>query len=121
MGPDELPVELLKVELSYSSRKILPAFHGIIAVAVWMAEEVLQEFYTRVRIVPSVATTGASLWWCILARFYSKPWAIDLATSVRKLGFFLRNSAASRPNARQPICCLSYTDCRNGDGSEVLH
>ena len=42
MGLDELPAELLKLELPDSSHKILLAFHGPI-VAVWMTEEVPQE------------------------------------------------------------------------------
>ena len=47
-----------------------------------------------------MATTGASLWWRILARFSSKPWPIDLTTSAKKLRFFPKNSAASGLNAR---------------------
>ena len=44
MGPDELPTELLKLELSDScSHEILLAFHDII-VAVWITEEVPQEW-----------------------------------------------------------------------------
>ena len=43
MGPDELPVELLKLGLSDSSHEILLAFHGLI-VAVWMTGEVPQEW-----------------------------------------------------------------------------
>ena len=43
MGPDELPAELLKLGLSDSSYEILLAFHDII-VAVWMTEEVPQEW-----------------------------------------------------------------------------
>ena len=42
MGLDELPAELLKLELPDSSHKILLVFHGPI-VAVWMTEEVPQE------------------------------------------------------------------------------
>ena len=42
-GPNELPAELLKLELSDSSHKIFLAFHGII-VAVWMTGEVPQEW-----------------------------------------------------------------------------
>ena len=40
MGPDELPVGLLKLGLSDSSNETVLAFHRII-VAVWMAGEVL--------------------------------------------------------------------------------
>ena len=43
MGPDELPAELLKLGLFDSSHEIVLAFHGII-VAVWMTEEVPQEW-----------------------------------------------------------------------------
>ena len=43
IGPDELPAELLKPELSDSSHEILLAFLGIV-VAVWMTEEVQQEW-----------------------------------------------------------------------------
>ena len=43
MGPDELPVELLKLGLSDSSHEILLPFHEII-VAVWMTGEVPQEW-----------------------------------------------------------------------------
>ena len=43
MGPDELPVELLKLGLSDSSHEILLAFHDII-VAVWVTGEVPQEW-----------------------------------------------------------------------------
>ena len=43
MGPDELPAKLLKLGLSDSSHEILLAFHDII-VAVWMTEEVPQEW-----------------------------------------------------------------------------
>ena len=105
MEPNELPAELLKLGLSDSSHEILLAFHGII-VAVWMTREVPQEWkYATVkvphksRIRPSVAITGASLWWRMRARFSLKSWPTDLATSARKLGFSPRNSAASGPNA----------------------
>ena len=43
MGPDELPVELLKLGLSDSSHEILLPFHDIIVV-VWMTGEVPQEW-----------------------------------------------------------------------------
>ena len=43
MGPDELLVEVLELELSDSSHEILLPLHGII-VAVWMAGEVPQEW-----------------------------------------------------------------------------
>ena len=43
MRPDELPAKLLKLGLSDSSHEILLAFHDII-VAVWMTEEVPQEW-----------------------------------------------------------------------------
>ena len=43
MGPDELPVELLKLGLSDSSHEILLPFHDII-VAVWTTGEVPQEW-----------------------------------------------------------------------------
>ena len=43
MGPDELPVELLKLGLSDSSHEILLTFHGII-LAIWMTGEVPQEW-----------------------------------------------------------------------------
>ena len=43
MGPDELPVELLKLVLSDSSHETLLAFHDII-VDVWMTGEVPQEW-----------------------------------------------------------------------------
>ena len=43
MGPDELPAELLKLGLSYSSHEVLLAFYDII-VAVWMTGEVPQEW-----------------------------------------------------------------------------
>ena len=43
MIPNELPAELLKLGLSDRSREIFVAFHGII-VAVWMMEEVPQEW-----------------------------------------------------------------------------
>ena len=109
VGPDELPAELLNLGLSDSSQEVLLAFHGII-VAVWMTGEVPQEckdatikVLHKKRIGPSVATSGASRWWRILARFFSKPWPTDLATSVRNLKFSPRNSATSGPNARQPI------------------
>ena len=46
MGPDELPVELLKLGLSDSSHEILLPFHEII-VAVWMTGEVPQEWKER--------------------------------------------------------------------------
>ena len=52
---------------------------------------------------PNVATTGASLWWRMLARFSSKSWPTDLATSAKKLESSPQNSAVSDPNARQPI------------------
>ena len=109
MGPDELPAELPNLGLSDSSHEILLAFHDII-VAAWITGEVPQEWkdttsksYTKRRIGPSVATTGASLWWRMLARFSSKSWPTDLATSAKKLGSSPTNSAASDPNARQPI------------------
>ena len=43
MGPDELSAELLKLGLSNSSHETLLAFHGI-TVAVWMTEDVSQEW-----------------------------------------------------------------------------
>ena len=43
MGSDELPAELPKFGLSDSSHEILLTFHGIM-VAVWMTEEVPQEW-----------------------------------------------------------------------------
>ena len=126
MGPDELPAELLKLGLSDSSHEILLAFHDII-VAVWMTGEVPQEWkdatitsYTKRRIGPSVATTGASLWWRMLARFSSKSWPTDLATSAKKLGSSPKNSAASDPNVRQPILCSSCADFRNWDGQAIF-
>ena len=42
MGPDELPAELLNLELSDSFHEIFLAFHSII-VAVWMTGEVPRE------------------------------------------------------------------------------
>ena len=91
MGLDELPAELLKIGLSKSSHKILLAFHGIIVV-VCITGEIPQEWKYATIIVlhekkgqPSVATRGASLWWCMLARFSSKSWQTDLATSVQRL------------------------------------
>ena len=111
MGPDELPAELLKLEFSDSSHKILFAFHGII-VAVWMTGELPQEWTdTTIKVLHKkkdrtecsnyrdlslVAHAGK-------VRFFSKSWPTDLATSARKLGFSTGNSAASGPNARQPI------------------
>ena len=46
MGPDELPAELLKLGLSDSSLEVFLAFHDII-VAVWMTEEIPQEWKER--------------------------------------------------------------------------
>ena len=51
MGPDELPVELLKLGLSDSSHEILLAFHDVI-VAVWMTGEVPQEWKNATIKVP---------------------------------------------------------------------
>ena len=61
------------------------------------------KIYIKRRIGPSVATTGASLWWRMLARFSSKSLPTDLATSAKKLGSSPKNSAASDPKVRQPI------------------
>ena len=109
MGPDELPAELLKLGLSDSSHEILLAFHDII-VAVWMTREVPQEWKDAAKKVlhkkkdrTECSTTGASLWWRMLARFSLKSWPTDLATSAKKPGSSPKNSAASDPNARQPI------------------
>ena len=112
MGPDELPAELLKLGFSDSPHEILLAFHGII-MAVWMTGEVPQEEWKdatikvlhekKYRTKCGNYKARASLWWRMLARFSSKSWPIDLATSARKPGFFPRNSAASGPNARQSI------------------
>ena len=109
MGPDELPAELLKLGLSDSSHKILLAFHDII-VAVWMTGEVPLEWKdatinvlhkkkdrtecSNYRGLSLVAHAG---------KFSSKSWPTDLATSAKKLGPSPKNSAASDPNARQPI------------------
>ena len=107
MGPDELPVELLKLGLSDSSHEILLPFHDII-VAVWMTGEVPQEWKdATIKVLHKkkdrTETTGAYLWWRMLARFSSKSWPTDLATSAKKLGSSPKNSAVSDPNARQPI------------------
>ena len=69
MGPDELPAELLKLELSDSSHEILLAFYDII-VAIWMTGEVPQDWkYANIKVLhkkknrtANVATTGAFLW-----------------------------------------------------------
>ena len=51
MGPDELLVEVPKLELSGSSHEILLALHGII-VAVWMTGEVPQEWkYATIKVL----------------------------------------------------------------------
>ena len=111
MGPDELPAELLKLGLSDNFHEILLAFHGII-MAVWMTGEVPQEWEDATmkflhekkdRTKCGNYKARASLWWRMLARFSSKSWPIDLATSARKPAFFPRNSAVSGPNARQSI------------------
>ena len=110
MGPDELPAELLKLGLSDSSHEILLAFHDII-VTVWMTGEVPQEWKdATIKVLHKKKDRtecsnyrGLSLWWRMLARFSSKSWPIDLATSAKKLGSSPKNSAASGPNARQPI------------------
>ena len=76
MGLDELPAELLR--LSDSSHEIFLAYHGVI-VAVWMTGEMPQEWKdATIKVVhkkndrTECATTGASLWWRMLARFSSK-------------------------------------------------
>ena len=109
MGPDELPAELLKLELSDSSHEILLAFQDIL-VAVWMTGEVPQEWKdATIKVLhkkmdrTSVATTGVLLWWRMLARFSSKSWPTDLATSAKRLESSPKNGADSDPNARQPI------------------
>ena len=107
MGPDELPTELLKLGLSDSSHEILLAFHDII-VAVWMTGEVPQEWKdATIKVLHKkkdrTECSKASLWWRMLARFSSKSWPTDLATSTKKLGSSPKNSAASDPSARQPI------------------
>ena len=107
MGPDELPVELLKLGLSVSSHEILLPFHDII-VAVWMTGEVPQEWKdATIKVLHKKDRTECSnyrgLWWRMLARFSSKSWPTDLATSAKKLGSSPKNSAVSDPNARQPI------------------
>ena len=80
---DELPGELLKLGLSDSSHEILLAFHDIL-VAVWMTGELPQEWKdATIKVLQS--------------------WPTDLATSAKKLGSSPKNSAASDPNARQPI------------------
>ena len=109
MGPDELPAELRKLGLSDSSHEILLAFHDII-VPVWMAGEVPQEWkdatikvlhkkkdrteYGNYRGLSLVAHAGKVL---------LKSWPTNFATSAKKLGSSPKNSAASDPNARQPI------------------
>ena len=126
MGPDELPAELLKLGLSDSSHEILLAFHDII-VAVWMTGEVPQEWKDAIIKVLhkkkdriECSNYRDSLWWLMLATFSSKSWPTDLATSAKKLGSSPKNSAASDPNARQPICCSSCADFRNWNGQATL-
>ena len=125
MGPDELPVELLKLGLSDSSHEILLALHDII-VAVWMTGEVPQEWKDATikvlhkrSIGPSVATTGGSLWWRMLARFSSKSWPTDLSTSAKKL-------ESSRRTVRLPTPTLDNRyDVRraqtSGTGTDKQH
>ena len=109
MGPDELPAELLKLGLSDSSHEILLAFHDII-VAVWMMEEVSQEWKdatikvlhkkkdrtecSNYRGLSMVAHAGKVLLKIVANR---------LGDFSKKLGSSPKNSAASDPNARQPI------------------
>ena len=109
MGPDELPAELLKLGLSDSFHEILLVFHDII-VAVWMTGEVPQEWKdatikvlhktkdrtecSNYRSLSLVAHGGKVL---------LKIVANHLVTSAKKLGSSPKNSAASDPNAGQPI------------------
>ena len=108
MRSDELPAELLKLELSASSHKILLAFHGA-AVAVWITGEAPQEgkdatikvLHKKNDRTECVNYKGLSL--VAHAGKVSSKWPIDFATSAKKLGFLPRNSAASGFKARQPM------------------
>ena len=125
MGQDELPAELLKLGLSDSSHEILLAFHDII-VAVWMTGEVPQEWKDAIikvlhkrRIGPTVATTGASLWRRMLARFSSKSWPTDLA-------ILRRSWDPPQRTVRLPTPTLDnqYDVCRaqtSGTGTDKQH
>ena len=109
MGLDELPAELLKLGLSDSSHEILLAFHDII-VAVWMTGEVRQEWKdaainvlqkkkdrtecSNYRGLSLVAHAGKVLLKIVANR---------LGDFCEEAGILPKNSAASDPNARQPI------------------
>ena len=109
MGPDELPAELLKLRLSDSSHEILFAFHDII-VAVWMTGEVPQEWKDATikvlhkkkdrtecgnyRGLSLVAHAGKVLLKIVANR---------LGDFCEEAGILPKNSAASDPNARQPV------------------
>ena len=109
MGSDELPSELLRLGLSGSSHEILIAFYGII-VAVWMTGEVprkeRKDAINKVLHKKNRTKCGNYRDPSLVAhsgRFSSKSRPIDLVTSAKKLESFPRNSAASSPNAPQPI------------------
>ena len=109
MGPDELPAELLKLGLSDSSHEILLAFHDIV-VAVWMTGEVPQEWKdATIKVLHKKKDRtecsnyrGLSLM-AHAGKVLLKIVANHFATSASKLGPSPKNSAASDPNARQPI------------------
>ena len=91
MGPNELPAELPK--LGFATVPTKSCLHS--TASSWLCgwrgkypgseKSQPSEFYPKRRIGPSVTNTGASLWWRMPARFFSKSWPIDLVTSARKL------------------------------------
>ena len=122
MGPDELPAELLQLGLSDSSREILLAFRGII-VAVWMTGEAPQEGKdATIKVLHEKkdrTKRGNYKDLSLVARagkVIVKVVANQLGDFCEEAGIFPRNSAASSPNARQPILCSLCADCRNWDG-----
>ena len=126
LGPDELPVELLKLGLSDSSHEILLAFHDII-VAVWMTGEVPQESKDATIKVLHKKKDRAECGNCRglsmvahVGKVLLKIVANRLGDFCEKLGSPPESSAASDPNARQPISCSSCADLRNWDGQATL-
>ena len=95
----ELLAELRNVGLSDSSRKSLLTFHGVI-VAVWTTDH--QRLHKKKDRTECGNYRGLSLV-AHAGKVFLNRGANRLATSARKLDVFPRNSAASGPNARQPI------------------
>ena len=120
MRPDELPAELLKNGLCYSSHEILFAFYGII-VAVWMTGEVPQE--KKLATIRVLNKKKYLLLWEVLARFGVPPRMIKAIrifhggmrarVQLNHGDFPRRGSMFSRGSGKDVCCrCCSISSLR---------